>query len=252
DDPNLPPVLARPAGEKHVEVLVGGERAVEDNPRLETIKSRLARTGTLSFQILANERDHAAIIEKALKTKEREVRDEKQILARWIEVAADSEGKPKVESHGDTVSRQVEEDGKPKAAANGDEIHEFLVIEDAPEARVTGQYLVRASSTTDETGRPAISFTFNELGGAKFQLLTSRNRPREDGTTRQLGIILDGRLHSAPRLRAVVSTTGQITGRFTPQEADDLAAILNAGALPRLTLVETTLFEPVGSEPATE
>ncbi|MEX0718897.1 MAG: hypothetical protein WD066_20050 [Planctomycetaceae bacterium] len=248
DDPNLPPVLARFAGDEDIEVLIGGERAIEGNPTLETIKSRLDQTGTISFQILANEIDHPEIIKQARASDGREVRDETRVVARWVEASVDADGNPKINGGDETITRPVEENGKPKTGPNGDEIREFLVIEEPEEEQVTGRYLVRAVATTDENGQPAVNFTLNDLGGALFQVLTSRNRPRADGSTRQLGIILDGKLHSAPRLQAVIGVQGQITGRFTQQEVDDLAASLVGGGLPRLKLVEAAPFEPLLDE----
>jgi preprotein translocase subunit SecD len=50
---------------------------------------------------------------------------------------------------------------------------------------------------------------------------------------RYLAIILDDRVVSAPRIDgAITQPEARITGRFTPQEADDLALVLRSGALP--------------------
>jgi len=49
---------------------------------------------------------------------------------------------------------------------------------------------------------------------------------------RKLGIILNGRLVSAPAIRATIRDRGEITGSFTKQEVRDLAAVLNAGPMP--------------------
>jgi preprotein translocase subunit SecD len=49
---------------------------------------------------------------------------------------------------------------------------------------------------------------------------------------RRLAIILDGRVESAPTIQSQISENGRITGRYTTQEADELAKVLRAGALP--------------------
>ena len=70
-------------------------------------------------------------------------------------------------------------------------------------------------------------------GGRLFGVLTGANLPdAATGFTRQLGIILDGQLYSAPYLRGRISSCGQITGNFTTEEVEELCEVLNAGTLP--------------------
>jgi preprotein translocase subunit SecD len=73
--------------------------------------------------------------------------------------------------------------------------------------------------------RPVVSFTFNPDGGEIFGELTGANL-RE-----RLAILLDDRVYSAPVIQSRISMRGQIEGRFTPQEAADLAVVLRAGSL---------------------
>jgi preprotein translocase subunit SecD len=47
-----------------------------------------------------------------------------------------------------------------------------------------------------------------------------------------LGIILDGKLYSAPSIIWTITNNGQITGNFTKEEAADIVDVLNAGSLP--------------------
>jgi len=47
-----------------------------------------------------------------------------------------------------------------------------------------------------------------------------------------LGIILDGKLYSAPIIRTVIHSEGEITGNFTKEEVQDIVNVLNAGSLP--------------------
>ena len=75
--------------------------------------------------------------------------------------------------------------------------------------------------------------TFNAAGARLFGGLTGSNLPDQvQDFTRKLGIILDGELRSAPAIWGTVSERVHITGNFTHEEVQDLANLLNAGALP--------------------
>jgi preprotein translocase subunit SecD len=93
-------------------------------------------------------------------------------------------------------------------------------------AAVTGRDLRNARPSLDENNQPAVSFTMNTDGARKFGRVTGEN------VGRQLAIILDGRVQSAPRIESRISDEGRISGSFTQQEAQDLALILRSGALP--------------------
>ena len=62
-------------------------------------------------------------------------------------------------------------------------------------AAVTGRDLRNARPSLDENNRRRCSFTLNSDGGRKFGNVTGEN------IGRQLAIILDGRVQSAPRDR---------------------------------------------------
>jgi preprotein translocase subunit SecD len=94
------------------------------------------------------------------------------------------------------------------------------------EAKVTGADLRDARVSRDEMGAPAVSFEFDRDGARRFGILTEQNI----GT--QLAIILDKTVQSAPVIRSKITDRGQITGNFTSAEANDLAIVLRAGALP--------------------
>jgi preprotein translocase subunit SecD len=93
-------------------------------------------------------------------------------------------------------------------------------------AAVTGRDLRNARPSIDQNNRPAVSFTLNPEGGRKFGAVTSAN------IGRQLAIVLDGRVQSAPRIDGRITTDGQIFGSFTPEEVQNLSLILRSGALP--------------------
>jgi preprotein translocase subunit SecD len=94
-------------------------------------------------------------------------------------------------------------------------------------AAVSGTDVRNARVSTDEYNRPAVAFTLNSEGQAKFSKVTAAN------VNRLLAIILDGQVRSAPVIQEAISTAeARITGTFTQQEVQDLALILKSGALP--------------------
>jgi preprotein translocase subunit SecD len=106
-------------------------------------------------------------------------------------------------------------------------------------AAVTGRDLRAARPTLDENNQPAISFSLNREGARKFGNATGSN------IGRQLAIVLDGRVQSAPRIESRITDEGRIHGSFTTQEAADLALVLRSGALPAsLTYLEERVVGP--------
>jgi preprotein translocase subunit SecD len=94
------------------------------------------------------------------------------------------------------------------------------------EAMITGRDLKSARVGVDESNRPQINFALNANATDRFSRETGRN------IGRQLAIVLDGTVYSAPVIQSKLGSDNRITGRFSTQEADELAKILKAGALP--------------------
>jgi preprotein translocase subunit SecD len=111
-------------------------------------------------------------------------------------------------------------------------------------AAVTGQDLRNARASVDENNRPAVSFTLSNEGGRKFGKVSGEN------IGRQLAIILDGRVQSAPTLESKINSEGRITGSFTPEEVQNLSLILRSGALPAKLdyLEEQTIGPTLGAD----
>ena len=106
---------------------------------------------------------------------------------------------------------------------------------------VDGADLTDAQQSFDQqTGEPDVTFRFNLRGGQKFGLVTTEN------VGRPFAIVLDGKVISAPVIRSpITGGTGVITGNFTVDEANNLAILLRAGALPaKLTVVEERTVGP--------
>ena len=91
---------------------------------------------------------------------------------------------------------------------------------------VTGRDLKSARAGVGDRGEPNVQFTLSAPAAARFGEETGRN------VGRRLAIVLDDRVISAPVIEQRVGAEGQIRGRFTAAEADELAKVLRAGALP--------------------
>jgi preprotein translocase subunit SecD len=109
---------------------------------------------------------------------------------------------------------------------------------------VTGRDLRTARPTLDEYNKPAVSFSLKRDGAVKFGNATGAN------VGRYLAIILDGRVHSAPRIDERITDEGRISGSFTQQEAADLSLTLRSGALPASLdyLEERTVGPSLGAD----
>lgn len=97
---------------------------------------------------------------------------------------------------------------------------------------ITGDFLEDARVGFDPQQRPLVNFRFNPEGGEIFGTLT------EENIGKPLAIVLDENVYSAPTINSRISTRGQITGRFSSQEAADLAVVLRAGALSVPVVIE--------------
>jgi preprotein translocase subunit SecD len=100
---------------------------------------------------------------------------------------------------------------------------------------VSGEDLTDAQPGFDQrTSEPIVSFKFNINGARRFAQVTQEN------VGRPFAIVLDNEVISAPVIREpILGGSGQISGSFTVQGANDLAILLRAGALPApLTVIE--------------
>jgi len=91
---------------------------------------------------------------------------------------------------------------------------------------LTGGILSDAWVEAGDLGLPEVSFRLNKEGAKAFGRLTGAN------VNRRLAIVLDDKVQSAPVIQSRITDAGRITGRFTREEAHDLAIVLRAGALP--------------------
>jgi preprotein translocase subunit SecD len=106
---------------------------------------------------------------------------------------------------------------------------------------VSGGDLTDAQPGFDQrTNEPIVSFRFNTSGARKFAQVTQEN------VGKPFAIVLDNEVISAPVIREpILGGSGQISGSFTVQSANDLAILLRAGALPApLTNIEERTVGP--------
>lgn len=106
---------------------------------------------------------------------------------------------------------------------------------------VGGDTLIDSQPTFDQrSGEAVVTFRFDSQGARKFGDVTKVN------VGKPFAIVLDGKVISAPVIREpILGGSGQISGNFSTEEAQDLALVLRAGALPApLTILEERSVGP--------
>ena len=106
---------------------------------------------------------------------------------------------------------------------------------------ISGDNLLDAQPKMDtQTNQTIVSFSLDRVGAKRFGKATAT------GIGKQLAIVLDGKIISAPVIRdTIASGSGQISGGFTFQSATDLALLLRSGALPApLNIIEERTVGP--------
>lgn len=114
----------------------------------------------------------------------------------------------------------------------GDDFQPWYVVK--RRALVTGEMLTDAQAGFDQQGGlPIVNFRFNGVGGRRFGDATTQN------VGKRFAIVLDNKVVSAPNINEPISGgSGQISGNFTTESANNLAILLRAGALPTRLNVE--------------
>ena len=118
----------------------------------------------------------------------------------------------------------------------------YLVKKDAA---LTGDVLQDARVTIGDFNEPIVGVTFDSKGAREFEQVTGAN------VGKRMAIVLDGTVYSAPVIRDRISGgRAVIEGVFTTNEANDLAVILRAGALPAplRTLQDLTVGPSLGRD----
>lgn len=124
-----------------------------------------------------------------------------------------------------------------------DDENVWYTIEEVPV--VSGEDLTNAKGDFDQNGRPAVAFQFDARGARAFGDYTAQN------IGAPFAIVLDGKVISAPVIQShIPGGSGIITGNFTVEEANRLAVLLSAGALPAsmIFLEERTVGPELGQD----
>ncbi len=230
-----------PDGTKEITIRGYGQSALEiiipevGQDEMEYVKQKITKIGQLEFRITADpsmSRDHDIIeLAKRLPTTQTDVMLGETKKAEWVPYDVKAFG---------PVDRQ---DNMVKRLAG--DTPQVLVLMDP--FNVTGDYLSKTSKGIDETGGPAVHFSFKPKGARLFGELTNANKPNPatPEVKRQLGIILDKVLVNAPTINSKIEGDGMISGRsMTDKEVETTVEVLNAGSLPA-ALNKTPISEDI-------
>lgn len=212
-----------PEGRNGCEVVIRGRevevRVPGDAVRTDSVKRLLSRAGHLEFRIVADK-----VKDRGLVDFDRLVRLKQEGLPpddprfRWCSV---KRGWEWYKSRGGNLLdawnwAYVVDEAK-------QEVEALVNVADGQD--VTGMDLAYAQSALTD-GDPFVSFEVKAAAAKRFARLTS-----PENRDRQLAVILDGVIQSAPCLKATLSTAGVIEGYKDRQEQEDIVSILNSGEL---------------------
>ncbi|HTC65150.1 MAG TPA: protein translocase subunit SecD [Candidatus Saccharimonadales bacterium] len=135
--------------------------------------------------------------------------------------------------------------GKSSASSSSQPaVESWYVIDRVP--IVTGRDLRSATAirSTKNPGYYDVDFTLSTEAGRRFGPFTEQN------IGKQLGIVLEHKLQTAPVINGRIDDTGVIEGQFGEQEANDLGLVLRSGALPASIkyLEERTVGPSLGAD----
>lgn len=120
----------------------------------------------------------------------------------------------------------------------------YMLLYDTPGMSLTGASgdwkVTNAFSQPDDMGKPAVAFRLDVAGAQKFGFLTGNNKQR------QMAIVLDDRVYSAPTIQSRITSQGRITGKFSNEEINYLLKVLNSGALQARLTEEPIAQQTIG------
>ncbi|MBX9710126.1 MAG: protein translocase subunit SecD [Xanthobacteraceae bacterium] len=233
-------------GQRSVEVSDAGGGLIRLNVPQAAINDRLRQAVEQSIQIIEKRVNELGTVEPLI---------QRQGLDRvLVQVPGLQDPTRLKEILGKTAKmdfRMVDTTVSPEDAAQGrlppdDELLRGVEAPKVPYV-IKKQVLVSGSDLTDaqpgfdqRSGQPIVSFRFNSSGSRKFAVATTEN------VKQPFAIVLDNEVISAPIIQEpITGGSGQISGNFTVQQANDLAILLRAGALPApLTIIEERTVGP--------
>ncbi|HET6933829.1 MAG TPA: protein translocase subunit SecD [Candidatus Angelobacter sp.] len=115
---------------------------------------------------------------------------------------------------------------------------------------VGGTDIRDARPSTDQQGRPNVTFNLTAAAGQKFAAFTSAHNETGPDPDHYLAVVLDNKIREVASIRTEIRDTGEIEGGFTEQSAKDLSMLLRSGALPASLhyLTERTVGPSLGAD----
>ncbi len=203
---------------------------------LERIRRRVDKYGVAEPTIYRQERDQIALQLPGVKNPQEAIA--------FVKTTGRLEFKL-VDSRSEVMLKALE--GKVPAGGEilyGEDVDETGKIVNRPylvfkQTLLTGDRLKEAKVTLDEYGKPAVSITFDSEGARIFERITS------ESVGKQLAIILDGVVHSAPNIKERIGGgSAQISGNFTHDEAGKLAIVLRESLPAPIKIVQNLTVGP--------
>ncbi|KPK41713.1 MAG: hypothetical protein AMJ78_04735 [Omnitrophica WOR_2 bacterium SM23_29] len=191
---------------------------------LEVIRNRIDEFGVREPVILRQGRDEIVIQLPGITERDRALKLIGETALLEFKLVSDDAEK---------LRRALQADVPEGYELKNDEDGQPILLE--KEAALTGDALTTAYLSFDQShfNEPYVSLEFNDKGAKKFAKIT------EENVGKRLAIVLDKKVQSAPVIReSIPSGKAQITGRFTQEEANDLAIVLRVGALPAPVYIE--------------
>ncbi|MEZ6095195.1 MAG: protein translocase subunit SecD [Pirellulaceae bacterium] len=275
DPSGLLDVSIRSLGDDKIEVTIPDVTLAQ----ADSIWKRLVKTGHLQFRIVATSGFHPNAIQRAeQKIKAGDlgrtiavVEDDgsEKVLARWYDLARVQQETPLAKGdvaamkfvpdlsmlvrdkrtgqivNMNEVAFSTNDPGKDFAIylkSKGIRTAQILLMEPVTEdSDVEGKHLDSVSAVYDDLGKPCIAFDLTKEGGRRMGHLTLTNKPIGE-RFKQLAIVLDDALVSAPRIEEPIFGRGRITGKFTPEEVEEMVANLKSGKID-VALVKTPISQ---------
>ncbi len=195
------------------------------------LKRLLRGAGVLDFRITVKPGEHPEEARLRQELRERGHRNVRATNVRWYKIN-------QLDAWYDSVPEQraIQMDGSGYFAERGYVVDQYqadgeyyMLAWDVAGNRLTqaeGEWRVdRAFQTFDDIGRPAIGFGMNPAGAGKLADLTGKH------VGRQMAVLLDDQVYTAPNLQSQIAASGQISGNFPPEEIQYIIRTLSAGAL---------------------
>ncbi len=116
---------------------------------------------------------------------------------------------------------------KPETAQNGHEVFQLIALRTVNGQPVlNGDVVTRATSEFDNLQGQVVSMTMNDEGARQWSRITGQN------IGKAIAIVLDDQVYSFPNVNSQIDGgRSQISGRFTVEEASDLANVLESGKM---------------------